>query len=117
LGTEATILGARDYLVKGAINNTGLIKAINNTIHRYSLKMTCEDLSLYLQSSLNPLRQIMGYGYNANIPPDFSMLFRSVKTKIKELRFSTLFSLFFMNKKDNQLVLVAYNYPEWGDTF
>ncbi|MBN2535188.1 MAG: response regulator [Spirochaetales bacterium] len=115
IGTKAVSLGAMDYFVKGEINDNGLMQSIENSAARYPLQINTEYPGDYLTDNLGYLKKIIHYGQKAEVFLDYNVVFKELKGKISDLSIPYIFSLFLVNKKKNQLVLVAHNRPGWKD--
>ncbi|MBN1695943.1 MAG: GGDEF domain-containing response regulator [Spirochaetales bacterium] len=113
LGTEALIMGAQDYLVKGAIDTGGLVNAVTDAIGLFQAKIAFSDLSRYCEAVLFSLGCILDYSHNAEISPFSHAFFSAMKQRVKELKFGTDFSFFLMNRKENNLTLTAFNDKNW----
>ncbi|MBN2442114.1 MAG: GGDEF domain-containing response regulator [Spirochaetales bacterium] len=109
LGTKAVSRGALDYLVKGAIQSSGLIHSIRNAAVFHSLQIKTEQLSFYLKDNLESLKKVMHLGQNAEIFPNFHSISKKLKSRIKTLSFTHQFSLFLIHKKVNRLFLTIHN--------
>lgn len=112
-GTNAMYLGAQDYLVKGEMKSTGLIQSIRNSLIRHSSQMQTQNISNYLADNLDYLKKVIHYGLQAQVFPDYTIIFKELKATIDDLAIPDIFSLFLFDKKKNQFNLVTHNCTDW----